>query len=115
MCIINDLFSYDKELLALKRGDTDDMINLIDVIKRVNGLTRVEDAKGVGWMLLGQVERGVVEEWEKLLRGDGEKEKEGEGLSDEERWFLEAVVMAATGNVMFCVTTGRYGGEAARI
>ena len=111
MCIINDLFSYDKELRALTRGDTDDMINLIDVIKRVNGLVRVEDAKDVAWMLLGQVERGIIDEWERLLEAGEEKE----GLSEEERWFLEAVVMAATGNVMFCVTTGRYGGEAARI
>ena len=38
-----------------------------------------------------------------------------QGLSNEEWWFLKAVASTTVGNVMFCMTTGRYGGEAARI
>ena len=36
-------------------------------------------------------------------------------LTDEEWWFLEAVFLTATGNTFFCMTSSRYGGQAALI
>ena len=105
--IVNDLASYDKELRALERGETADMINLVHVIKHVTGLKGTDDAKAVVWALQLQVERKMMEELEGLKRKGG--------VSDEEWWFLEAVMGAAVGNVMFCMTTSRYGGEGARI
>lgn len=81
------------------------MINLVHVIKTVTSLTSTEDAKTVAWKLQCQMEREMVEELEVL----------GSEIGDEESWFLDAVMATAVGNVMFCMTTGRYGGEAARI
>ena len=82
------------------------MINLVDVVKNVTSLQNKNDAKSVAWALQLQIEEQMMEELEML------REK---GLSDEEWLFLEAVASTAVGNVMFCMPTSRYGGEAARI
>ena len=82
------------------------MINLVAVVKDVTSLQRTDDAKSVTWALQLQIEKQMIQEL-KILHA--------QGLSNEEWWFLEAVAFAATGNVMFCMTTSRYGGEAARI
>ena len=104
--LVNDLASYDKELRALDSGETSDMINLVAVVKSVTSLQDTDDAKRVAWALQLQIEKQMMEELEALR---------AQGLSDEEWWFLEAVASTAVGNVMFCMTTSRYGGEAARI
>lgn len=106
--LVNDLASYDKELRALQKGETKDMINLIHVIKTVTGLHNTDDAKAVAWALQLQMEQGIMAELESLRSS-------GKGITSEEWWCLEAVITAATGNVMFCMTTSRYGGEAARM
>ena len=85
------------------------MINLVHVIKNVTGLRATDDAKAVAWALQLQIEREMVKEIEGLRRYATQP------LSKEEGWFLEAAMMAATGNVLFCMTTSRYGGEGARI
>ena len=105
--LVNDLASYDKELRALECGETDDMINLVQVIKTVTGLQGTDDAKAVAWALQLQIEREMMAEIERL--------KQDIPIHPEEAAFLDACVSAATGNVMFCMTTSRYGGEAARI
>ena len=104
--IVNDVFSYDKELRALNQGETSDMINLVGVVKTVTSLKDTNDAKSVAWALQLQIEKQMMDELEKLRV---------QGLSDEEWWFLEAVASTAVGNVMFCMTSSRYGGAAARI
>lgn len=104
--LVNDLASYDKELRALNSDETDDMINIVAVVKTVTLLQGTDEAKSVVWSLQLQMEKQMMEELESLR---------AQGLSDEEWWFLEAVASTATGNVMFCMTTSRYGGEAARI
>lgn len=83
------------------------MINLVHVIKLVTGLCDTDDAKAVAWALQLQIEQDMMAELERL--------KSSGKVTYEEWWFLEAVIIAATGNVMFCMTTSRYGGEAARI
>lgn len=104
--IVNDLASYEKELRALESGDTKDMINVVHVMKELTTLEGTSEAKSVVWALQLQIEGQIMEELEELRV---------QGLEDEEWWFLEAVASTAVGNVMFCMTTGRYGGEAARI
>lgn len=104
--IVNDLASYDKELRALNSGETSDMINLVAVVKNVPSLQSTDDAKSVAWALQLQIEKQMIEELEGL---------QAQGLSDDEWWFLEAVAYTAVGNVMFCMTSSRHGGEAARI
>ena len=47
--LVNDLASYDKEVRALVDGETEDMINLVDVIKSVTSLRSTEDTKNVAW------------------------------------------------------------------
>ncbi len=37
------------------------------------------------------------------------------GLSDKEWWFWETETFTVMGNVVFCMTTSRYGEEVARI
>ena len=84
------------------------MIKLVHVVKTVTpSLDGADEAKALVWALQMQIERQMMDELEALRR-------EG-NLSDEEWWFLEAVASTAVGNVMFCMTTSRYGGEAARI
>ena len=104
--LVNDLASYDKELRALLRGETKDMINIVDVIKKMTWLDGTAEAKSVVWALQLQIEKRMMEELERLRVCE---------LTDEEWWFLEAVTSTVTGNVMYCMTTGRYGGESARI
>ena len=53
------------------------------------------------------VETEMVAEIESL-RGGGASESEEEA-------FLQAMLQAAAGHVMFCMTSSRYGGESARI
>ena len=117
--IVNDLASYDKELRALAEGKTNDMINLRHVIRTVTlsgqngeemrGISK-DEAKGIAWALQLETERQMMEELERFRTSDDDG-----GLTDEEWWLLEAVVATCTGNVFFCMSTSRYGGEAARI
>ena len=104
--LVNDLASYDKELRALNSGETGDMINIVAVMKSVTSLQGTDEAKSVVWALQLQIEKQMMDELEGLR---------AQGLTDEEWWFLEAVASTAVGNVMFCMTTSRYGGETARI
>ncbi|KAL8951228.1 MAG: hypothetical protein Q9222_002791 [Ikaeria aurantiellina] len=103
--LVNDLASYDKEIRALEAGETSDMINIVDVVKGTTLLQDTDEAKQIVWMLQLQIEKQIVDE---LAHLQGQ-------LSSDEWWFLEAVLCTLTGNVMFCMTTNRYGGEAARI
>lgn len=106
LSIVNDLYSYDKELHAFNNGEASDVVNLVALVKSVTSLQDTDDAKSVAWALLLQVEKQMMEELKNLR---------AQNLSNEEWWFLEAVTCTATGNVMFCMTSSRYGGEAARI
>ena len=102
--LVNDLASYDKELCAFNSGETGDMINLVAVMKGVTSLQDTTDAKSLAWALHLQIEKQMMEALEDLR---------AQGLSDEKWWFLETVASTAVGNVIFCMTTSRYG--AARI
>ena len=106
--MVNDLHSYYKELEALEQGKASDMINLVDVMKTVTGLTGKDDAKSVALSLQLQFEREMAAEMRKVSDGEG-------GATDEEWKFMEAIMTSAAGHVMFCMTTSRYGREKARL
>lgn len=83
------------------------MINVVHVVKSVTSLQGTDDAKAIVWTLQLQIEKQMIEELEDL--------RKGEGLTNDEWWFLDAVTSTTSGNVMFCMTSSRYGGDAARI
>jgi hypothetical protein len=99
--------SYEKEARALRLGETKDMINVVSVFHRLLSLPDEKAAKAAAYAYQLQVESGIMEEIERLAKD--------ETLTDEEWWFLEAVQLSATGNTMFCMTSGRYGGQASAI
>ncbi|KAL9588935.1 MAG: hypothetical protein Q9203_002268 [Teloschistes exilis] len=104
--LMNDLASYDKEVRALELRGVGQMINVVDAVKKATCLQSTEDAKTVTWMLQIQFEKEMMDEFDTLL---------AQGLSDDDRWFLEAVLACAVGNIMYSTTTTRYGGEAAKL
>lgn len=105
--IINDMASYDKELRALKKGETKDMINFVAVVKNLLSLPSEDAAKSAAYAQQLLIESWLVDEIKRLARE--------ENLTDEEIWFVEAVFLTATGNTFFCMISSRYGGEAAAI
>ncbi|KAF5869607.1 putative sesquiterpene cyclase protein [Botrytis fragariae] len=105
--IFNDMASYEKESRALKEGEIQDMINIVAVFQHLKSLPTSAEAKVAAYTYQLQVESWITEEVEILAaRGD---------LTDEEWWFLEAIFMTATGNVFFCMTSSRYGGDVAKL
>ena len=105
--LVNDLASYDKELRICPPGREAEMVNFVAVTKELMSLETVRQAKAVAYAYQLDVEREIVVEIERL--------QAEEGLSREEEEFVEGLWLAATGNVMFCVVSRRYGGEAARV
>ncbi|KAF2228525.1 hypothetical protein EV356DRAFT_562544 [Viridothelium virens] len=105
--LTNDLASYEKEARALQAAETKDMINIVAVIRNLMSLPNEGAARAATFSYLLQVEAWIVEEIERLAAW--------EKLTDEEWWFLEVVFLSATGNTFFCMTSSRYGGEAAKI
>ncbi len=105
--LVNDIHSYDKELRALRCGETSDMINIVAVIKRLMSLPSDDAAKATSYAYLLQVEVWIMQELEHL--------SVFEHLTDEEWLFLEACFLSAAGNTFYCMVSARYGGEAARL
>ena len=91
----------------MERGETNDMINIVSVIQKLLSLPGEDAAKTASYTYLLQVESWIMEEIELLAKHGN--------LTDEEWWFLEAVFLTATGNTFFCMTSSRYGGQAALI
>ncbi|KID81896.1 BcSTC4, sesquiterpene cyclase [Metarhizium guizhouense ARSEF 977] len=105
--MINDMASYEKEARALRLGETKDMINIVSVFHQLLSLPDEKAAKAAAYAYQLQVESWIMEEIERLAKN--------ETLTDEEWWFLEVVLLTATGNTIFCMTSARYGGKAAAI
>ena len=105
--LVNDLASYDKELRTCPPGREAEMVNFVAVVKELMSLESAQQAKAVAYAYQLEVEREIVAEIERL--------QERQGLSRKEEEFVEGLWLAATGNVMFCVVSRRYGGEGARV
>lgn len=105
--IVNDLASFDKELRDFQIGASQDMINVVDVFRRLLSLQDEEAAKGLAYAYQLQSEEWMKEELERFRMKDD--------LSKKQWRFIEAVVACAAGNAFYSMVSCRYGGEGAKI
>ena len=107
LAIINDMASFDKEQRAFDDGSSEDIINIVDVVRRLFSLPDTDSAKAFAYAYQLQTEEWMSEELQRL---------EAEEELDKEHWqYLEATFVCAAGNAFFSMTSSRYGGEIARI
>ena len=104
--IVNDIASYEKEKRRFETGRATSMINLVNVIMKIERMG-VAEAKSMAYAWQLSTENEILEELGELKRRDG--------LTDGEWQFLEACLLAASGNLLTSVVIARYGGEDARI
>ncbi|KAH7065118.1 isoprenoid synthase domain-containing protein [Macrophomina phaseolina] len=107
LSLVNDLASFEKELRAYEEGKVHYLINAVDVMRKLLGLTSWSSAKAFTYAYQLEVESEMQREIENLMVDD---------CLDSEEWrFVEASLRMLAGNVFYSVVTSRYGGEAARI
>lgn len=104
--IANDLASYEKEKRRFEAGRASSMINLVHVIMKVERMQAVEaKSMAFAWQLF--TENEILQELKGLKARDE--------LSAEDWRFVDACLLAASGNLLTSVVISRYGGEDARI
>ncbi|KAL8968795.1 MAG: hypothetical protein Q9197_004685 [Variospora fuerteventurae] len=104
--IVNDLASFDKEKRHFDAGKANSMINLVHVIATLERAeTQTAKSMAYAWQLC--TENAILEELTALKRRNG--------LSSEEWSFVDACLMAASGNLLASVVMSRYGGEKTRV
>ncbi|KAL9020014.1 MAG: hypothetical protein Q9185_002753 [Variospora sp. 1 TL-2023] len=104
--IVNDLASFDKEKRHFDAGKANSMINLVHVIATLERAeTQTAKSMAYAWQLC--TENAILEELTALKRRNG--------LSREEWSFVDACLMAASGNLLASVVMSRYGGEKTRV
>ena len=104
--IANDIASYEKEKRGYETRETTSMINLVQVIMKVDRMDATA-AKSMAYAWQLYTENEIIKELRELKRRDE--------ISVEDWRFLDACLMAASGNMLTCVVISRYGGEDARI
>lgn len=104
---MNDLASFDKELRAFEEGKVCYMINAVDVVRKLFGLSNWQSAKALTYAMQLEVESQMEDELARLSVDSC--------LTPQEETFLEACLVMTAGNLFYSVVTSRYGGEAARI
>lgn len=105
--LVNDIYSYDKELKAYRNGSIEDFVNIVPVLMRFYENLAEGEALEMAYKMVLEREKAMHEE---LIRF------EQEGSLDDETWvFLRAIWACIAGNTMYCMTSVRYGGEKARI
>ncbi|KAL9029777.1 MAG: hypothetical protein Q9196_002019 [Gyalolechia fulgens] len=104
--IANDIASYSKEKARFDSGKSRSMINIVDVIISLESL-EANAAKSIAyaWQLL--TENQILDQLEDL--------KMNSRLDMEEWNFVNACLLAASGNLLSSVVMSRYGGEDARV
>ena len=83
------------------------MINAVDVVRRLLGLSNWQSAKALTFAMQLEVESQMEDELTRLSV-DG-------CLAPQEEKFVEACLTMTAGNVFYSIVTSRYGGEEARI
>jgi len=106
MSIANDIASYEKELRNFKNGKVKHLINIVDVVRKLDR-TDSDKAKMTCYALQLQTEQDIVAEWEQMKRGYD--------LTVSEWDFMDALSAMAAGNIFTAIVISRYGGEAAQI
>jgi hypothetical protein len=98
---VNDLFSYDKEKKDMEtRGSA--FINSVNYLSLTLPL-ETRTAKSVAQCLIAELELQMHHELETL-------QKDGT-LSDAQTRYALAAIECAAGNLLFSVTSKRYGGD----
>lgn len=105
--LVNDLASFDKELRAFEEGKVCYLINAVDVVRKLFGLSNWQSAKALTFAMQLEVE-SLMEEELTRLSVDGY-------LTQKEEEFVQACLTMTAGNVFYSIVTSRYGGEKARI
>lgn len=105
--LVNDLASFDKEHRAFEEGNVCYMINAVDVVRKLFGLSNWQSAKALTYAMQLEVESQMEDELARLSVDNR--------LTPQEETFLEACLVMTAGNLFYSVVTSRYGGEAARI
>lgn len=83
------------------------LINAVDVVRKLFGLSNWQSAKAVTFDMQLEVESQMEDELTRLS---------ADGCSDpQEEKFVEACLTMTAGNVFYSIVTSRYGGEEARI
>ncbi|KAG8525255.1 uncharacterized protein KY384_008899 [Bacidia gigantensis] len=106
IAISNDLASYEMERQGFESGKATAMINVVEVIMRVERVD-VAQAKALAYAWQLYTEDEILRELKKL--------KESTVLGDEDWRLVDACLLANTGNVIVWAILARYGGEQARI
>ena len=104
--IANDIASYEKEKRRYETGRATSMINLVHVIAKVDRMEETA-AKSMAYAWQLCTENEILKELEELKRRDE--------MSVEDWNFVDACLLAASGNLLTSVVFSRYGGEDARI
>lgn len=105
--LVNDLYSFDKELRDFKTGKSKELINIVATIKDVLSLDSWDAAKEHTYSFQLQREQWIANE---VARLDAANEL------DPETWrYIEALMACLAGNTFYSMTSSRYGGEAAAI
>ena len=107
--IVNDLASFEKEYMAFTAGQTRSLVNIVQVLQETCGIVSVQGAKSVAYTLQLLVEHQIIDEVERL------KEQGGATMTPDHWRYIEALLAMNAGNVFYCMTTSRYGGEASRV
>lgn len=107
LSLVNDLASFEKELRAYEEGKVHYLINAVDVVRKLLGMTSWSSAKAFTYAYQLEVENEMQKELDRLMMYGR--------LSLEEWRFVEASLRMLAGNVFYSIVTSRYGGEPARI
>lgn len=102
--INNDLVSFDKEYRAYQNGSSPDLINIVEVIRKLFSLPDVASAKNFAYTYQLQTEQWMVEELVRL--------KEEGGLDTADWQYLEATFVCTAGSTFYGMTSSRYGRSA---
>jgi len=105
--LVNDLYSFDKELRDFQTGKSKELINMVAVIKDVRRLDTWDTAKEQTYVLQLQREASISDEIRRL--------DETNALDTETWQYVEALCACLAGNAFYSMTTSRYGGEAAAV
>lgn len=106
LAIVNDLYSYEKEISARRDGSSQDLVNIVPVVQDVLSLPYEDASLEITFALLQQREKWMAQELD-LLASDKRL--------DTSTWeFLRGIWICLAGNVVYSMTSARYGGASAR-
>lgn len=105
--LTNDLASFEKELRELEQGELRNLVNAVNIIRKLFGLRSWSSAKAFAYAMQCELETQIKGELEHL---------EAAGALDAEEWrFVRALLTMLAGNVFYSMIASRYGGKDAKL